>query len=277
MKTVNKKVPNKKRPSRRAKRPQATVRVTKRDSFKRSFSISWEPVMWTVLLLAPIVAITSGYFWIQNPGNLTIKSVEVTGDLSVLNKKQLQPIIESYAKTNLYLLDVDGLEKKIESNPWVHSASMTHVWPDKLTVRIYEQQPVAYWGDKAMLAENGEIIKAVLAEKSNDLPLLYSPENKGRNMATGFLKIRKMMKGFPVKLVEFKEDARGSWKIKLENGMTLKVGREHQEKRLKRFMVAYQESLKDVVEKISVVDLRYTNGLAVKWKKGLSSNSIFKG
>jgi hypothetical protein len=39
-------------------------------------------------------------------------------------------------------------------------------------------------------------------------------------MATGFIKIRKMMKGFPVKLVEFKEDARGSWRIKLENGMT---------------------------------------------------------
>lgn len=268
---------NKKRPTRRAKRPQATARVSKSDSIKRSLTFSWKPVMRTVLFLAPVVAISSAYFWIQNPENLTIKSVEVTGDLSVLNKKQLQPIIETYAKTNLYLLDAKGLEKKIESNPWVHSASMTHVWPDKLTVRIYEQQPVAYWGDKAMLAENGEIIKAVLAEKSNDLPLLYSPENKGRNMATGFLKIRKMMKGFPVKLVEFKEDARGSWKIKLENGMTLKVGREHQEKRLKRFMVAYQQSLKDVVEKISVVDLRYTNGLAVKWKKGLSSSSIFKG
>jgi len=277
MKTMNNRVANKKRPNRRAKRPQATVRVSKSDSMKRSFSISWRPVMWTALLLAPVAAITGSYFWIQNPENLTIKSVEVTGDLSVLNKTQLQPIIESFAKTNLYLLDVDGLEKKIESNPWVHSASMTHVWPDKLTVRIYEQQPVAYWGDKAMLAENGEIIKAVLADKSNDLPLLYSPENKGRNMATGFLKIRKMMKGFPVKLVEFKEDARGSWKIKLENGMTLKVGREHQEKRLRRFMVAYQESLKDVVEKISVVDLRYTNGLAVKWKKGLTPSSIFKG
>jgi len=268
---------NKKRPNRRAKRSQATVRVSKSDSIKRNFSISWRPVMWTAFLLAPIVAITSAYFWIQNPENLTIKSVEVTGDLSVLSKKQLQPIIESYVKTNLYLLDVKGLEKKIESNPWVHSASMTHVWPDKLTVKIYEQKPVAYWGDKAMLAENGEIIKAVLAEKSSDFPLLYSPENKGRNMATGFLKIRQMMKGFPVKLVEFKEDARGSWKIKLENGMTLKVGREHQAKRLKRFMVAYQQSLKDVVEKISVVDLRYTNGLAVKWKKGLSPSSIFKG
>ena len=186
-------------------------------------------------------------------------------------------MIEKYAKTNLYLLDDKSLEKEIENIPWIHSASMTHVWPDKLVVKIFEQQPVAFWGENEMLAENGEIIKAVLDDKKGSLPMLYSPDGKGRNMATGFLKIREMMKGFPVKLVEFKEDARGSWKIKLENGMTLKIGREHQEKRLKRFMVAYNESLKEVINKVSEVDLRYTNGFAVKWKKGLSADSIFKG
>ena len=140
---------------------------------------------------------------------------------------------------------------------------------------------MAHWGQTQMLAENGEIIKASMEKKKSELPLLYSPNGPsrkmGRNMATGFIKIRKMMKGFPVKLVEFKEDARGSWRIKLENGITLKIGREHQAKRLKRFMVAYDQSLNEVLDKISIVDLRYTNGFAVKWKKGLSADSIFKG
>jgi len=186
-------------------------------------------------------------------------------------------LITSYVKTNLYLLDEKTLEQEIESNPWVHSAALRHVWPDKLIVKIYEQKPVAHWGKTEMLAENGEIIKASLEKHKGDLPTLYSPNDKGRNMATGFIKIRKMMKGFPLKLIEFKEDARGSWKIKLENGMTLKIGREHQEKRLKRFMVAYEQSLNEVLDKISIVDLRYTNGFAVKWKKGLSADSVFKG
>jgi len=159
-------------------------------------------------------------------------------------------------------------------NRW---AALTHVWPNKLIVKIYEQKPVAHWGKAQMLAENGEIIKASMEKEKRELPLLYSPNGSGRNMANGFLEIRKMMKGFPVKLVEFKEDARGSWRIKLENGMTLKIGREHQAKRLKRFMVAYEQSLNTVLDKISVVDLRYTNGFAVKWKKGLSADSVFKG
>ena len=42
-------------------------------------------------------------------------------------------------------------------------------------------------------------------------------------------------------------------------------------------IVAYEQSLSEVLDKISVVDLRYTNGFAVKWKKGLSADSVFKG
>ena len=261
----------------RAKRPQCTRKVTKKESLQQRFSITWKPLARVLLITLPLIAGVGVYQWIQNPENLTIKSVEVTGDFNVLDKKKLQPLIESYTKTNLYLLDDEGLEKELEDNPWVHSASMTHVWPDKLIVKIYEQRPVAYWGEFQMLAENGEIIKASLEDKKGTLPLLYSPNDKGRNMASGFLKIREMMKGFPVKLVEFKEDARGSWQIKLENGMTLKIGRKHQEKRLKRFMVAYKQSLNTVIDKVSVVDLRYTNGFAVKWKKGLSADKVFKG
>ncbi|MEH6456111.1 MAG: cell division protein FtsQ/DivIB [Cocleimonas sp.] len=261
----------------KGKRPQCTRKVTKKEAFNKRFSISVKPLLLTLLLVAPLALIIATYQWIQNPENLTIKSVEVTGDFTILDKKQLEPIIESYAKTNLFLLDVKNLEKDIESNPWVHSAALTHVWPNKLIVKIYEQKPVAHWGKFQMLAENGEIIKASMEKQKGELPMLYSPNDKGRNMATGFMKIRKMMKGFPVKLVEFKEDARGSWRIKLENGMTLKIGREHQAKRLKRFMVAYEHSLNEVLDKISVVDLRYTNGFAVKWKKGLSADSVFKG
>jgi cell division protein FtsQ len=256
----------------KAKRPQATRRNPKRAPLQLRFSLPWKSIAVLVLVVAPIAVAIGTYQWIQNPENLTITSVEVKGDLKILDKEQLQPVIEPFTKTNLYLLDAKGLETAIESNPWVHSASMTKIWPDKLVVKIFEQRPVAFWGDKEMLAENGEIIKASLPKEKGNLPLLYSPNDKGRNMATGFLQIRKWMKDFPLKMVEFKEDSRGSWQIKLQNGMTVKIGREHQEKRLRRFMVGYDHSLKKVVNDVKTVDLRYTNGFAVKWKKGRSGN-----
>jgi len=255
------------------KRPQATRRKTQqRASFRLRFSLPWKMIALTILVIAPLALMIGGYQWIQDPQNLTITSIEVKGDLNILDKQQLQPVIEPFTKTNLYLLDQKALETAIESNPWVQSASMTKIWPDKLRIKIYEQRPVAFWGDKEMLAENGEIIKASLPKEKDNFPLLYSPSDKGRNMATGFLKIRKWMKDFPLKMVEFREDSRGSWQIKLQNGMTVKIGREHQEKRLRRFMVGYDHSLKNVVNDVKTVDLRYTNGFAVKWKNGRNSS-----
>ncbi len=252
----------------KAKRPQATRRNPQRAPLQIRFSLPWKSIALTVLVVVPLALAIGTYQWIQNPQNLTITSVEVAGDLKILDKKQLQPVIEPYTKTNLYLLDEKALEAAIENNPWVHSASMTKMWPDKLVIKIFEQNPVAFWGDKEMLAENGEIIKASLPKEKGNLPLLYSPNDKGRNMATGFLQIRKWMKDFPLKMVEFKEDTRGSWQIKLQNGMNVKIGREHQEKRLRRFMVGFDHSLKSVINDVKTVDLRYTNGFAVKWKKG---------
>ena len=269
--------------ARTKKRQQATRRKAPRSAMKSNFNvvnisnIAWKKLALVVLVVLPVIAFIGGYQWIQDPQNMTIKSVEIKGGLKILDKTALQPVIEPYTRTNLYLLNTSALEKAIESNSWVRSASMTKVWPDKLIVKIVEQTPVAFWGKKEMLAENGAIIKASLNKKDVELPMLFSPNDKGRNMAKGFLKIRNWMKGFPLKMVEFKEDMRGSWQIKLENGMTLKIGRDQQEKRLRRFMVGYKQSLIEVIDKISVVDLRYTNGFAVKWKKGLSSDSIFKG
>lgn len=251
--------------SNKRKRSQVT-----RPKQKRSIKVSlpWKKLLVLILFVLPLGLLLSAYQWIQDPSHLTIKQVVVTGDLQILDKKQLTPVIEPFTKTNLYLLDAKALEKAIEDNPWVYSASMTSIWPDKLVVKIFEQNPVAFWGEDEMLAENGVIIKASLKSKKDILPKLFSPSGKGRNMATGFLRIREWMKDFPLKMVEFREDSRGSWQIKLENGVTLKIGRELQEKRLRRFMVGYEQSLNKVIEKISAVDLRYTNGFAVQWKKG---------
>lgn len=246
--------------------------VNKRNPRKKIvFSFPWKKAMFMGFIVLPIFLFVGMSQWIQNPENMKIDLVRVSGELRILDKGKLHAIIEPYTKTNLYLLDAEGLEKALEDNPWVQSASMTRILPDTLRVNVVEQNPVALWGKDAMLADDGQIIHAVWDEQKEELPTLYSPTVKGRNMAQGFLKIRQWMKGFPIRMTEFTENARGSWKIKLENGLVLKIGRDHQQKRLKRFMVAYKQSLMGSIDEIKVIDLRYTNGFAVQWKKGYSS------
>ena len=259
----------------RKKKAQVTrKRTTKKRSRRGGASssstlpdINWRLVIFLSLIIIPLLMVIFALNWIKQPENLMIKAVEVQGNLKYLDRSSLQPIIEPFVKTNLYLLDTKHLEEEIEFNPWVYSASLTSVWPDKLVVKIREQDPIAFWGDEGMVNEFGEVIEVDLPNQKGKLPKLYSPFDKGREMVEGYIKIREWMKDFPVDIVEFTEDGRGSWQLKLANGMLVKIGRKEHERRLRRFMVGYRNQLVGQVEAIHTVDLRYTNGFAVKWNK----------
>jgi cell division protein FtsQ len=257
----------------RKKRSQVTRRTSKKKKATQYWSLStikrpdinWKLVTPLSFVIIPLLFVILVNSWIKKPENLMIRSVEVQGNLKYLDRSTLQPIIEPFVKTNLYLLDKKNLEEEIEFNPWVYSASLTSMWPDKLVVKIQEQNPIAFWGDEGMVNEFGEVIDVNLPLQKSKLPVLYSPFDKGREMVESYVKIRQWMKDFPVDIVEFKEDTRGSWLLTLANGMKVKVGRKEHERRLRRFIVGYTNRLVEQVKKIESVDLRYTNGFAVKW------------
>lgn len=228
-------------------------------------NINWRLVTLLSLVILPLLIVITVRNWIQKPENLMIKSVEVRGDLKYLDRLALQPIIAPFVRTNLYLLDKKNLENEIEFNHWVYSASLTSIWPDKLIVKIHEQQPIAFWGNEGMINEFGEVIDVDLPQQRKKLPTLYSPFDKGREMVENYVKIRQWMENFPVDIVEFTEDRRGSWLLKLANGIKVKVGRQEHKRRLRRFIVGYNNRLARQVKKIDTVDLRYTNGFAIKW------------
>jgi len=228
--------------------------------------MTWRFIIILSFFIGPLFIVLMISHWIQNPENLMIKSVEIQGNLKYLDRATLQPIIAPFVKTNLYLLDKKGLEEEIEFNHWVYSASLTSMWPDTLIIKIYEQHPIAFWGDnEGMINEFGEVIDVNLPQKRNLLPTLYSPFDKGREMVENYVKIRKWMNDLPVDIIKFTEDKRGSWLLKLSNGIKVKVGRKEHKRRLRRFIVGYNNQLAGQVKKIDTVDLRYTNGFAVKW------------
>jgi len=227
--------------------------------------VNWRLILFSSLIVIPLLIVLGVRSWIKQPENLLIKAVQVQGNFNYLDKATLLPIISPFVKTNLFLLDKKSLEEEIEFNPWVYSASLTSLWPTTLVVKIEEQKPIAFWGAEAMVNEFGEVIDVNLPTRRNTLPMLYSPFDKGREMVESYVEIRKWMKNFPVDIVEFTENTRGSWLLKLSNGMKIKVGRKEHERRLRRFMVGYSNQLVRQVKKIDTVDLRYTNGFAVKW------------
>ena len=57
-----------------------------------------------------------------------------------------------------------------------------------------------------------------------------------------------------------------AWQLRLDNGLQIMLGRDgdQAETRLKRFVAAYDSTLKTVARKHEYVDLRYPNGFALR-------------
>ena len=217
----------------------------------------------TAVVLGAVLWVNS---WFVNPMHWPIQRVEIQGDLKYIGKDALQLVVKDYVRTNLYQLDDRALERDLEAIPWIKDVSLRKSWPQELVITVKEHHPVAYWGENQLLDQYGEVFNGVLPEKRNDFPRLYSPEDKGHEMGERYLQVLKWLSDVPMKVVSLTEDARGSWVVGFENGLVVNIGVQDQEKRLKRFVVGYQKVLSKQLGKISLVDLRYTNGFSVEWK-----------
>lgn len=57
-----------------------------------------------------------------------------------------------------------------------------------------------------------------------------------------------------------------TWRLTLDNGIKLRVGHKDVLTRLADFVKVYTKIIRDREHDVDYVDLRYGNGLAVRWK-----------
>jgi cell division protein FtsQ len=248
----------------------------RRQPIKRSrtrFDLARIPphVLKLAVVLALVLVVLGGVLGVRamlnNPENLPISQIDVQGELKFIKDGEVRAVIEKYTHTNLYLLDVDALEADLETQPWIRAVTLRKSWPDQLVVTVEEQYPYAFWGDDRIMNKYGELFTADLPAMRGILPKLYSPEDKGREMAENYKKLYQWLAGLPLVIAEFSEDEGGSWRIKLKDGPEVLIGNEDQDRRILRFKVGFQQELASKLGNVRRVDLRYTNGFAVEWKQ----------
>jgi cell division protein FtsQ len=61
---------------------------------------------------------------------------------------------------------------------------------------------------------------------------------------------------------------RRTWEIELTNGIRLVLDRRDTGKKIERFAEVYAQHLAAKAANVQLVDLRYANGFAVRWRSG---------
>ena len=226
--------------------------------------------------LIPFVVISVLLVWaenhLSNPQTLPVNKIRVHGAFVNVNESMLHRAIDGIVSGGYFNVDVESVREVVEQLPWVSNASVRRVWPDTLSVSVTEQKAIAVSAGSGLINADGELFKPETEILSEKLPVFEGPENLNKLMLSKFYEMNNLLSAINKKIIYLKLDARHALELKLDNGLKLVLGRGNVKSRLERFMRIYPKALAERASDIDVIDLRYTNGMAIRWKKNIEKN-----
>lgn len=222
-------------------------------------------IMASGLVLAGVL----GWLWatLTDPRVLPIKQVEVQGPFSHVDAQRVRDAAAPYLTGNFFTVDVRRLQRAVEALPWVRHAEVRRAWPEAIHVTVTEQEAVARWGEDGMVNEAGEIFEPPRTSYPTGLPALRGPEGSGKTVVKALKDMSAMLVPLDLRIVRVNLDERRAWSLELDNGMQLILGRGDGYRRLLKFVRFYRRALQGRAAQVERVDLRYSNGFAVRWKQ----------
>jgi len=107
---------------------------------------------------------------------LGINEIAVSGQQHTLDRDIYNALGAS--KASLLFFDVEAARARVEALPWIESASLVRVLPDRLKVDVRERKPAAVWldGDRIVLVDaTGRMLAQVATYVPADLPRIAGP------------------------------------------------------------------------------------------------------
>ncbi len=229
-----------------------------------SLSLRWHKAYNWILLLLPLLA--GAVYVSQSNRVLPIRSIQLQASFENLDRGEIESTLRDYIGQGFFSLDIHELQQALKARPWTESVSVRRIWPDTLRVVIRERKPVARWDDRHLLSDSATVFQADSSEFMQ-LPLVHAENHSPAWALRQFERLNARFEAIDERLVALSVDSRGALDAELINGLQIKLGREEIERKIDRLVRIYQQQILPRREKIERLDLRYSNGFAVAWKK----------
>ena len=219
--------------------------------------------------------LASGIWWVAQRPMFTLKTIRVEGvgemALRHVNASTVRTTAVPRIKGNFFTANLDTVRTAFEAVPWVRKASVRREWPNKLIVTVEEHEPLGTWGeDGRLLSVKGDVFTANLAEaeEEHELAEFGGPEGSEKEVVARYRQLQDWYKPVSLSPEGVWLSGRYAWSVRLNNGMTVELGREASSTTLKdrvdRLVKIYPQLVTRLQDRIESVDMRYPNGLALK-------------
>lgn len=219
--------------------------------------------------LIAIALVIWGVLEFQSTTTLPIKNVEVKSKFIRITEQQIQTIIAKNDLGGFFDTDVHAMTESMRQLAWLETVTVRRVWPDTLQLEITERRAIAYWNKSALLTADGIIFSPEQKSYPLGLAKLSGPDGTEKNVLKNYIILNADLKSIGLNINKLVLDSRRAWTVYLEDGTALDLGRIKTNDRMQRFISVYNDYIAAQRSDIDVVDLRYTNGFTVRWKKNI--------
>lgn len=223
--------------------------------------------IWIVIGLGLVVGISSAVLKVHNPRTLPITQITISG-VPNTSQQQVMQLIKPYLNHGFFQVDIDGIRRGLEGLPWASKVEVERRWPNQLIILAYPQNIVATWNKQAIMNDMGEVFaaKSMNFIDPTQLPQLNGPTGMQIQALFYYQAVSSILTGINVKILQISLHDNGDCEIVLDNGIKLVLGTQDPLTRLQQFVKVYNKVFSgNAPIQGDVVDLRYSNGMAVQW------------
>ena len=221
------------------------------------------------LIVLPVAAVVNGWLGAER---FPLTKLRVASDARHVDDAELQKVLAPFAKQGFFAVRLDDAQIALAKLPWVEEAEVSKKWPDVLEVKIREHRPLALWDDTLLLSERGRLYprSAMGDALPKGLPQLGGDARRVAEVLAFYNQSRELFAPLGLGVRELRQDARGSWSLRLSDGAQVLVGRFDAEQRVRRFADLLPKLIAPEGRALQRADLRYANGFALKWSEATS-------
>ncbi len=199
--------------------------------------------------------------------NRPIAQVIIEGEFNYVKKENVNRVVQTMIGDSFVGENIDKIKQQLQSTPWIDNVNLVRQWPDRLLVDITEQVPIARWGDNSFINVRGELVRVGENTQINHLSKLSGNNEDAQMIMQQYAILTNVFQPYGLSVNTLEKDRRGVWQLRLSNHWLVKLGRDETFEKVQRLTHLLDKQLLEKTANIAVIDIRYSNGLAVQWGK----------
>ena len=206
--------------------------------------------------------ISTAYFVWRNL-DVEIEKFHIRGNLTAKEQILVADLLAEQEFGGLLSVDLDEVRLLLDGMGWTRDVTVRRIWPATLDISLVKETPVARWGEGMFISPAGNLLE--LPDAYPKLPSFEVGVSSPREAMKVFRLVSHLAALSQQKVVALRQDMHGGWRVTFNSGVEVFLGTGRLSERMQRFNKVFK-GLRGQGSAITYMDLRYHNGVAVRYK-----------